>query len=431
MDISNQKTDLEDFSNGVLEKSIILYLEDDEVIRKETTSIFEKFFKKVITAKDGEEGFQLYTENKDEIDIILTDINMPNMNGIDFMTEVRKIDFEIPLLIVTAFNDIDQIIKAIKLKVSDYIVKPMQMKTTLKVLNKILLVNYNQKLINKQQGELKIYKEILDQENLISETDLNGIIIYVNDIFCEVSGYSKEELLGKNHNIIRHPDVSPKIYENLWNTIQNKKVWRGKIKNKAKDGTAYYVQSTIFPILDENDEIKKYVAYRYLITEQEEEKHKLKKYIMHQKSAQIKHEKDLQDQFDEALHYAKMQKDEQIAKFIHELNEQIKLLRSKNSDEKGRVLSLEKKLKESMDKSEEMQKAYQARIEKLHEATTISVEQYHKFKKKNEIITEKLAKSQEAIVTMQGYVDEYRQKIKDLEDVIAAFEAKHGPLSKN
>jgi YesN/AraC family two-component response regulator len=230
MDISNQKTDLEDFSNGVLEKSIILYLEDDEVIRKETTSIFEKFFKKVITAKDGEEGFQLYTENKDEIDIILTDINMPNMNGIDFMTEVRKIDFEIPLLIVTAFNDIDQIIKAIKLKVSDYIVKPMQMKTTLKVLNKILLVNYNQKLINKQQGELKIYKEILDQENLISETDLNGIIIYVNDIFCEVSGYSKEELLGKNHNIIRHPDVSPKIYENLWNTIQNKKVWRGKIK---------------------------------------------------------------------------------------------------------------------------------------------------------------------------------------------------------
>ncbi|XPV70281.1 MAG: response regulator [Halarcobacter sp.] len=431
MDTTNQKTEEIDFSNCILNNSTILYLEDDEIIRNETTSIFEKFFEKVITAPDGYEGLKLYKEKKDEIDIILTDINMPNLNGIGFMTEVRAMDSQIPLLVVTAFNDIDQIIKAIKLKVSDYIVKPMQINTTLKVLHRILQDNYNQKIISKQQSELKIYKEILDQENLISETDLNGIITYANDIFCEVSGYSKEELIGKNHNIVRHPDVSAKVYENLWQTITNKKIWRGKIKNKAKDGSAYYVQSTIFPILDEHGEIRKYVGYRYLITEIEEEKHKLKKYIMHQKSAQIKHEKDLQEQFDEALHYAKMQKDEQIAKFMHELNEQIKLLRSKNSDEKGRVLSLEKKLKESLDKNEELQKSYQKRIEKLNEATTVSIEQYHKYKKKNEVITDKLAKSQEAIITLQGYIDEYRAKIHDLEDVIAAFEAKHGPLSKN
>jgi len=431
MDISNQKTDDDILENGILNKSTILYLEDDETIRIETTSLFEKFFKKVISAKDGDEGLSLYKEHKDEIDIILTDINMPNMNGIEFMTEVRSIDQDIPLLIVTAFNDINQIIKAIKLKVSDYIVKPMQMNTTLKVLNKILLVNYNQKLIEKQQDELKIYKDILDQENLISETDLEGKIIYANDIFCEVSGYSRDELLGKNHNIIKHPDFSPRVYKELWETIFAKKVWRGKIKNMAKDGTAYYVQATIFPILDENDEIKKFVAYRHLITEQEEEKHKLKKYIMHQKTAQIKHEKDLQEQFDEALHYAKMQKDEQIAKFIHELNEQIKLLRAKHSDEKGRVLSLEKKLKESTDKNEDLQKAYQQRVEKLHSTAISAAEEYQKIKKKNDIITDKITKSQEAIKTLQGYIDEYRQKIKDLEDVIAAFEAKHGPLSKN
>lgn len=431
MDTLNQKTEEIDFSNSILNKSTILYLEDDETIRKETSSLFEKFFQKVLSAEDGVEGLKLYKENKEDIDIILSDINMPNLDGIGFISEVRKEDFEIPVLIVTAFNDMDQIIKAIKLKVSDYIVKPMQMNTTFKILHRILQDNYNQKLIIKQQSELQIYKDILDQENLISETDLKGNIIYANDIFCEVSGYTKEELIGKNHNIVRHSDVSPKVYKNLWDTISNKNVWRGKIKNKAKDGSPYYVQATIFPILDENDEIKKYIAYRHLITEQEEEKHKLKKYIMHQKSAQIKHEKNLQEQFDEALQYAKMQKDEQVAKFIHELNEQIKLLRSKNSDEKGRIISLEKKLKEALDKNDELQIGYQKRIEKLNEATSVSIEQYQKFKKKNEVITEKLGKSQEAIITLQGYIDEYRSKINDLEDVIAAYETKHGPLSKN
>ncbi len=317
MDTSNQTNNTE-FS--VLKNSTLLYLEDDEVIRKETFSIFEKIFKKVLVAEDGEKGLHLYNEKKNEIDIILTDINMPNMDGISFMAEIRKINFDLPILIVTAFNDINVLIKAIKLNVTDYIIKPMQLNSTLKILNRILQNNLNQKLISKQKHELEIYKEILDKENLVSETDLKGFITYANDIFCEVSGYTREELVGANHNIVRHPDVSPKIYEVLWKTIQDKKTWSGKIKNLKKNGESYYVKSTIFPILDEDGNIEKYVASRFVITEDEEERHKLKKYIMHQKSQQIKHEKQLQDDFVDAVHAAKMQKDEQVAKFIHELN---------------------------------------------------------------------------------------------------------------
>lgn len=428
MDTLNQ-TDNPDFKNSILKESTLLYLEDDEVIRKETQSILEKVFKKVYTGEDGQIGLDLYNNHKNEISIILTDINMPNMDGIRFMAEVRKQDFEIPVLVVTAFNDISQLIKAIKLKVTDYIVKPMQLNTTLKIITRILQDNYNNKLVLKQQNELHSYKEILDLENLVSETDLNGIITYANDIFCEISGYTKEELIGANHNIVRHPDVSPKIYKELWETIQNKGTWRGKLKNRAKDGSDYYVRSTVFPILDENGNIEKFVASRFVITEQEEEKHKLKRYIMHQKSNQVKHEKNLQDKFDEALQIAKMQKDEQIAKFLHELNEQIKILRTKNSDDKGRILSLENKLKDATNKIDELQIGYQGRIEKLHHTAKVSVEEYNKFKKKNIIMSDKLSKSQEAIMTLQTYIDEYRKKITDLEDLIEAYEKQYGGIT--
>ncbi len=425
MDTSN----LNNTEFAVLNESSILYLEDDEVIRKETSSILKKMFKEVFIASDGKEGLELYKEHYESIDIILTDINMPNVNGIEFMSEVRKDDIDIPILIVTAFNDMDILIKAIKLNVTDYIIKPMQLNSTLKILNKVLQDRLNQKLIFKQKHELEIYKEILDKENLVSETDLKGTIIYANDIFCKVSGYSEEELIGSKHNIIRHPDFSEKVYKELWDTIQNKKIWKGKIKNRAKDGSTYYVQSTIFPVLDKDGNIEKYAASRFLITEQEEEKHKLKKYIMHQKSQQVRHEKQLQEEFEDAVHAAKMQKDEQVAKFFNELNSQIKQLREKNNNDKGRILSLENKLKDALKKNDDLQIAYQKRIEKLHQTAVTSVEEYQKFKKKNLIITEKIEKSQEAIKTLQSYIDEYRKKIKDLEDLIEAYEKQYGTIT--
>ena len=428
MDTLNQ-THSPDFKNGILKESTLLYLEDDDVIRNETLSIFEKFFKKVYAGEDGAIGLKLYNEHEDEIDIVLTDINMPNMDGIQFMAEVRKKTFELPILVVTAFNDIDQLIKSIKLKVTDYIVKPMQLNTTLKILNRILQDDLNQKLVSKQKNELQTYKEILDLENLVSETDLKGIITYANDIFCEVSGYTKEELIGKNHNIVRHPDVSPKIYEEMWNIIKNKGTWRGKIKNIAKDGSAYYVRSTIFPIMDADGNIEKYVASRFLITEQEEERHKLKKYIMHQKSNQVKNEKMLKDKFDETLQLAKLKKDEQVAKFVHELNEQIRVLRTKNTDDKGRILSLERELKEALEKIDELQIGYQDRIRKLHDTTKLSIEQYEKFKKQNIIMKDKIESSQKNIVSLQTNIDEYRAKINDLNDLIQAYEKQYGRIT--
>ena len=121
------------------------------------------------------------------------------------------------------------------------------------------------------------YKKAIDKSSIVSKTDTRGIITYVNKMFCDVSGYTEEELIGRSHNIIRHKDTQSEIFEDMWKTIQEKKIWKGTLKNKNKDGTAYIVKATILPILDSDDNILEYVAVRHDITELEESKEEIKK----------------------------------------------------------------------------------------------------------------------------------------------------------
>lgn len=88
-----------------------------------------------------------------------------------------------------------------------------------------------------------------DKSFLISETDENGIITFANDDFCEISGYSLEELLGQNHNIVRHKDMPKIFFKELWSRIKNGEVWSGVVKNRTKDGSFYWVYATIYPFI--------------------------------------------------------------------------------------------------------------------------------------------------------------------------------------
>lgn len=114
---------------------------------------------------------------------------------------------------------------------------------------------------------LEQYRHAVDVSAIVSKTDLAGMITYVNDEFVRISGYAKEELLGTGHNVLRHPDMSPKVFEKMWTTILNKQVWQGTIKNRAKDGSAYYVKASIIPILDDEDRILEFIAIRQDITQ--------------------------------------------------------------------------------------------------------------------------------------------------------------------
>jgi PAS domain S-box-containing protein len=115
---------------------------------------------------------------------------------------------------------------------------------------------------------LKQYKEAIEKSNIISKTDVNGIITFVNDEFCNISGYTKSELIGQNHNIVRHPDVGEEKFKLLWETLTKKDIYKDTVKNLAKDGSTFYVNTTIIPILDEDENIVEFVAIRYDVTQE-------------------------------------------------------------------------------------------------------------------------------------------------------------------
>jgi len=132
------------------------------------------------------------------------------------------------------------------------------------------------KLLMAEVEELRVRVDIMNMTSIISEADLKGDILSVNDKFCEISKYTKEELIGRPQNTTRHPDVPKEVFKEMWSTIGRGKTFRGIIKNRAKDGTPYYVDAVIAPIMGENGKPRKYIGVRYDITAAEIERQNAK-----------------------------------------------------------------------------------------------------------------------------------------------------------
>ena len=141
----------------------------------------------------------------------------------------------------------------------------------------LLAFNIMSEKLSENIAFLDGYKTAIDTSSIVSKTDTKGIITYVNKMFCDVSGYTERELLGRSHNIIRHEDNSVDIFENMWETIEAKKIWKGTLKNKNRKGESYTVNATILPILDSENNILEYVAVRHDITELERSKEEIRK----------------------------------------------------------------------------------------------------------------------------------------------------------
>lgn len=121
--------------------------------------------------------------------------------------------------------------------------------------------------LKEDETKIKKYLELIDKNIITSSTNLKGKIIYVSEAFCKISGYSKDELIGKNHNIVRHPDMPKELYENLWSTLLDNQSWSGEIKNRKKDGSSYWVIANISPNYDLNGNKIGYTAIRQDISD--------------------------------------------------------------------------------------------------------------------------------------------------------------------
>jgi len=228
----------------------------------------------IFFATSGEKGVEQLQNKK--YSLILLDINMPGLDGYETATLIKadKKTNKIPIIFLSANANKESIRKGFEYGGADYVTKPFdESELHHRVKTHVDLFLAKEELhreVDDTKLLLKQYKVAVDVGSLVSKTDTKGIITYVNDKFCEVAKYSREELMGKNHNIVRSPDVSKNIFKNLWKTIQNKQIWNGLIKNRAKDGSAYFVEATIIPILNSDNKIVEYISMRTDITKEVE-----------------------------------------------------------------------------------------------------------------------------------------------------------------
>ncbi len=256
----------------------ILIIEDSFVVREQLKDILINRNYNILEAKDENQAFATLGSNK--IDLILLDLELEKSNGYDFLIKNKKLILEqlnIKVVIITGNISSNLIRDSFRLGVKEIIKKPFSIEEL--ILKTDMFINEkdveDEMICSKRL--LEQYKNTVDRSSIVSKTDAKGIITYVNEAFCKISGYKEEELIGKSHNIVRHPDMNFSTFKEIWKTIKDeKKPWTGKIKNRKKDGSTYWVQTIINPILDEKNNVIEYIGIRTDITEIEETKRYLK-----------------------------------------------------------------------------------------------------------------------------------------------------------
>lgn len=247
-----------------MEKDLkILYAEDEESVAKSIIRMISTIAE-VDYATNGADALDIYLKDPGSYDIILTDVKMPKMSGIELIEKIKN-DFPSSMprtIITTAYNDTDFLLKAIDLKVDKFLIKPINIDDLFDHLEDFLQMKKDKLELQKTQKLFDDYKQIVDVHNIVTLSDLEGNITYANENFCKLSGYSLNEIAGRNHNILRHPNTSDEYYKQLWDTVKNKQIFNSTVQNLAKNGNSFWLRGIIAPILDENNEIKEFISIR-------------------------------------------------------------------------------------------------------------------------------------------------------------------------
>ncbi|MCI4399592.1 MAG: response regulator [Campylobacteraceae bacterium] len=242
----------------------ILVVDDTPFIVEALKTFLSSFSADVLEAANGKEGLEIYKKRRPAF--VITDIVMPVMNGLEMSKEIKKIDKNAFIVLTTALEDSDKLVEAIEISIDKYLPKPIDLKRLEKILLEFAEVLATKNAANKNRKLLEEYKKALDSAAILTITDPDGIIKYVNDEFVHTTGFSKEEAIGNSHSIIRHPETPKGLFRAMWHDIKNKKIWKGVIENKTKDGESFFVDNTIVPILGVDGEIVEYIGISFDIT---------------------------------------------------------------------------------------------------------------------------------------------------------------------
>ncbi|AXX93100.1 hypothetical protein CPU12_12865 [Malaciobacter molluscorum LMG 25693] len=266
----------------------LLYVEDDEMTKIQTVSVFEKIFKNIYTASNGEEGLELFKEHKDSIDAIIADLNLPKMTGLKMAEKIHKISQSIPIIFTTAYTDEDILLKAISLNIDSYITKPIKIKDlTESILKYVKIYREKQNLYDTTKAlasEMKTTRKDYDQlkdkldflekkidfyrflsEQFIAYIKLDnfGIIQNISSEFINIYKYDKADLVGRPISTISNN--SSNIQRMMLEVLKKKEAIGFEERFITKDKEELIFHNIIYPLYEnENNYASGYIIYQSL-----------------------------------------------------------------------------------------------------------------------------------------------------------------------
>jgi len=244
----------------------LLYVENKHSFSKNMQSLLQPLVSKILTAYSYENALKAYKEDFSEIIVISQELE--GKSGLSLCKEIKKLNPKVKIILTATDNKEDVFLQSIEIGIHGYLKKPFTQNELHMHLERISKNILEERKKTELFNLYSSYKKAVDLNAIVSKTDPDGVITYVNEAFLQISGYKKEELIGQPHSIIRHSEMQSAIFKELWETIQvDKKPWYGEVRNKKKDGSSYYVKTTINPILDADNNVIEYIAIRSDITE--------------------------------------------------------------------------------------------------------------------------------------------------------------------
>ncbi len=274
----------------LLKTITLLYVEDDKSIRDTLSTIFDKMFLKIYLAANGEEGLKVFEEHKNEIDIVVSDINMPRKNGLSMIEDILKIK-SVPTILTTAHTDQEYLMNSIDLGIDKYVTKPIKTKSlvvdieqlvsehrkiqhknkvTETLVEKSKVINQERKELKVQVNDIQIQLQLLEAltNTYIStiKTDKNAVIKDVSTKFCNLYGYKKEEIIGKKITTIQDEESSGnEIQKYMLDALHNKKSISAVHNFKTKYGKKLECNMIMTPHFGDDGYVDGYTFYQDLI----------------------------------------------------------------------------------------------------------------------------------------------------------------------
>jgi len=402
----------------------ILYIEDDETIRDSFLEILEKLFSKVVVAEDGLSALNEFKDSRESgsetFDAIVCDINLPKLNGIDLLEEIRKYDENIPFMFTTAHFESEYLLKAIKLGVSEYFIKPLDAKEVISHIQKVCEKRHQESRIIHYQQEIKKYLEVIDQVAIVSRINIKNKYKFVNEFFCEVSGYKEDEIVGQPTLLMKPDDVAESLYDEMWKELNSGKIWRGKLKRKSKDGDAFFVTSTIFPIFDEEDKNKiEYISIEFQTTEEETQKREFKKKVIYNLQETRRINTVARKKIDDLLEQVK-NLEEQLRSYKHYdvLQDKLKMEIERNVKLNSQIKYYEGQVKDSKQRYEKVSDEITDRIFKAESSTSEIKRKNKSAMQQIEFLKSELTTTEKHRDKLNELVDKQIKTITNLEEVI-------------